>query len=150
MKERRNVRYQLIGRSTYTADVLLNDVPAGELRRTRKQTQDAADDASRRFIKISWPEAARVPESDFITEARRKAGNQTREIKEMILPHLPSLCGSCDFADYATDTVRHLLGLGTQGSRILRTCLFEKLKPVTELEPDVFWKAYWEILRCKF
>ena len=30
-----------------------------------------------------------------------------------------------------------------------RVLMFEKLQPITELSCDAFWKAYWEIVRCK-
>jgi hypothetical protein len=145
--------YQLLGRSTWRADV--------------KRVEPLEET---RFLKISWPEVQRVPEAEVIRTARKRVeefdervedGDEAAKdgraqledsdgetIKDMVHHHLPVVYDSQDYGDTSTASIRHLLGLETKGSRTLQVICFKKLDPITTLHPDKLWKAFWEAVRC--
>jgi len=94
-------------------------------------------------LKISWPEASRVPEGQII-EAAVKLGEHNDNVRD----HLPDLISACDLEQYSTTTIRKALGINCRGPRVLRVILFRRLYPITDLVGDEFWKAFWECFRC--
>jgi hypothetical protein len=137
-------RYELVGRSTWPAEVKLV-TPADE-------TSDdmSTEDLTPKFLKLSWPEVQRVPEYDIIHTAHSRAG-QVEEysgIEEMVKKHIPKVLGYKNYPHTSTAIIRRLLLIPTDGARVLRTILFKKLKPLISLDPRAVCGAYWDILLC--
>ena len=152
-EETRKGQFQLIGRCTFTADVLLKNLKhnQGRTRGMTNQNSTQAKEENRRFLKISWPEANRDPEWRVIETARTRIQEiPDVTIQSSVRNHIPIVWHHHDIENAATDTIRHLLELPVRGTRILRMIVFEKLRPIITLEPDDLWVAFWQIVQCEW
>jgi hypothetical protein len=95
-------------------------------------------------LKISWPEASRVPEAQVIEKAVG-IGEHNSNVKG----HLPDMICSHDLVGYSTASIRQVLGIETGGHRVLRLILFRQMYPITDLIGEKFWKVFWECFRCE-
>ena len=95
-------------------------------------------------LKTYWPETSRTREDDMIRTAM-KIG----ETNPHVAGHLPDIICSYDFVEHSTGVIRKLLGIPTNGNRVLRVMLSRRLYPITELVGEGFWNAFWECFRCK-
>ena len=81
------------------------------------------------------------------------------EYSRMVTDHLPKVEAAEASSVDATSIFRTLIyeGGGLEGTskadierrgRVKVWMVSERLKPVTSLKPDDFWKVFWDIVRC--
>ncbi|KDQ50883.1 hypothetical protein JAAARDRAFT_199586 [Jaapia argillacea MUCL 33604] len=119
--------YSLLGRATR---ILMAYFASGE-----------GDDL---VVKIYWPEESRENEARII-----KLATEAGKTDDLIGPHLPHLIDHRDIR-YRTGQIREELGIETQGSRVLRVMLFEKLNHMDNLAGEEFMKIWMQCYRCHF
>jgi hypothetical protein len=130
-------RYELVGRSTWPAEVKL----------VMPSTEETKDDTLK-FLKLSWPEVRRIAEYDTIRTVHTRVGQVDYPgIKELVEKHIPQVLGYKDYPHTSTATIWHLLHI-SDGARALRTILFKKLKKLIILDSPAVCSAHWEILLC--
>ena len=97
-------------------------------------------------VKIYWPEEAWTSEVDIL----KKAAEYGKEI-DFIGDHIPEIVCHWDpnFRCSSTKTIRHFLGLPTDGCRRLRMIAFRRLRPIWELKEKEMLAAYLECFFCK-
>jgi hypothetical protein len=137
VSETPTLRYELVGRSTWPAEVKLVMPP----------TEETKDDTLK-FLKLSWPEVQRITEYDIMRTAHTRVGQVDYPgIKELVKKHTPQVLGYKDYLHTSTATIRHSLHI-PDGARALRTILFKKLKKLIILDSPAVCSAHWEILLC--
>ena len=111
------------------------------------------------FFKQSWTESTRHKEFDIIMTAYSRAEALLKEHSRMVTDHLPTVeaaeASSADVTSVFRTLIYEIGGLeGTskadieKRSRVKVWMVNERLKPVTSLKPDDFWKVFWDIVRC--
>ena len=111
------------------------------------------------FFKSSWKENSRDRECDIIETAHIRAEKYLKEYSGMVTNHIPKLKVKETCALSSTSRVR-LFMKDVGGNKDLskdyikqhgRTRIWmvsRKLKPITKLRADDFWKVFWDIVRC--
>ena len=111
------------------------------------------------FFKSSWKEDFRVSEYDIIRVARERAVKYLKEYSGMVTSHIPEVKAGETCACFSTSRVRVFMkdvggkmDLGVdhieQHSRTRVWMVTHKLRPITKLKADDFWKVFWDIVRC--
>jgi len=103
------------------------------------------------FFKVAWPEISRRKESLIIQTALERAEKLLPvEHQAAVMEHMPNVIQSQEVEGTSTAIVRRLLGLPVTGSRVQHWMISRKLSKLETIvgEPEAFWKAYWEIIRC--
>jgi len=103
------------------------------------------------FFKVAWPEISRQKESLIIQTALERAENLLPvEHQASVMEHMPNVIQSQEVEGTSTAIIRRLLGLSVTGSRVQHWMISRKLSKLETIigEPEAFWKAYWEIIRC--
>ncbi|KAJ7592601.1 hypothetical protein C8J56DRAFT_479643 [Mycena floridula] len=106
---------------------------------------DVSNPERRFFIKASFSEAEKVGEAAMIQKCYTLASGDP-----MIVDHIPTVVTAQDFPESATSRIRNLLGLLSSRPKLLRILVFERLEPIIKLTGDVFWNAFWDIVRAHF
>lgn len=99
-------------------------------------------------VKSSWPAKSRIPEADFVNEARSKA---ELEGEQRILNHLPKILYTedCDSPEVSTRLAIHF-GKDVYQQRLARATVSERLYPITDItDPEALRKAMSEIIDCE-
>ena len=99
------------------------------------------------LLKFSWQESCRPREAVVIEKAREIGA------KEGVLENLPQLIAHAELDSASTAKLTEQLGFDkdddeVKGSRILCILAFDILEPITSLQGEALWKAYWEIIKC--
>ena len=111
------------------------------------------------FLKQCWTESTRDKEFDIIETAHSRAEELLKEYSWMVTDHLPKVEAAEASSVDVTSIFRTLIYEtgGVEGtskadiekrSRVKVWMVSERLKPVTSLKPDDFWKVFWYIVRC--
>ena len=91
-------RYELVGRSTWLAEVQPVIPP----------TDETSNDTPK-FLKLSWPEVQRFAEYKVVRTAHSRVGQvEYTGIKELVEKHAPKVLGYKDYPHTLTATIRHL------------------------------------------
>ena len=112
------------------------------------------------FFKSSWAECSRDKESDIIKLASERAELLLEECARMVTNHMPKVeaaqAGTTESTAVIRLLIKHAGGLErlTEDDIIkqarARNCMVcRKLKSITDLDPDNFWKVFWDIIRCE-
>ena len=123
---------KLIGRCTSVIGGRTCPTPDPAHLGDRRELRDGNDVV----VKIYWPEEAWTSEVDIL----KKAAEYGKEI-DFIGDHIPEIVCHWDpnFRCSSTKTIRHFLGLPTDGCRRLRMIAFRRLRPIWELkEKEMF------------
>ena len=133
---------KLVGRCTSVVGGRRGPAPDPTHPGNRRNLRDGNDVA----VKIYWPEEVRTSEVDIL----RKAEEYGRKI-DFIKNHTPEIVCHRDpnFPCSSAKTIRHFLGLPTDGSRRLRIIAFRRLQPITKLKEKEMLAAYLECFFCK-
>lgn len=137
----------------------------GAIKRDRQATVETTNGANTSpvekplFFKSSWKENSRSSEPDIIETAHKRAKDYLKEYSRMVTNHIPEVNATEACSSYSTSKIR-LFFKDVGGNQDLskeyikqhgRTRMWmvtRKLKPITELQPDDFWKVFWDIVRC--
>ncbi|KAJ7592599.1 hypothetical protein C8J56DRAFT_479559 [Mycena floridula] len=95
------------------------------------------------FLKASFSDAGQCGEAVILKQCHSLAAGD-----DMVLHHIPKLVASQDFVE--TTSIFTLLGFPTRRPKLLRILVFERLEPITVLKDDLFWQAFWDIVRCHY
>jgi hypothetical protein len=165
--------FQIIGRRTFAVDAIskkpiqvqtASTTPSLPVRRSGRlnkqpqpssfsdnQPKDEQLEEDILFLKSAWPETSRHKEPEVIEVAYERArailGTEARSVTD----HLPVVVNSQELAYTSTKIIRHLVQSTTAtGFRVQVWMLSKKLQPIHALDPSDFWKAFWQILCCKY
>ena len=111
------------------------------------------------FFKSSWKEDFRDSEYNIIRVARERAVKYLKEYSGMVTNHIPKVKAGETCTSFSTSRVRVFMkNVGgnmdpggdhiEQHSRTRVWMVTRKLKPITKLKADDFWKVFWDIVRC--
>ena len=111
------------------------------------------------FFKQCWTESTRDKEFDIIETAHSRAEELLKEYSWMVTDHLPKVEASEASNVNITSVFRVVVnkdgGLESMSEadiekrgRVRVRMVSKKLKPITGLEPNEFWKVFWDIVRC--
>ena len=111
------------------------------------------------FFKQSWTEITRHKEFEIIETACSRAEELLKEYSWMVTDHLPMVEVAEASSVNATSLFRVVVNEagGLEGiseadiekrGRVRVQMVSKKLKPITGLRPDGFWKVFWDIVRC--
>ncbi|KAG8915659.1 hypothetical protein FRC02_004400 [Tulasnella sp. 418] len=102
-------------------------------------------------VKLSWAQSKRVRESEIIQEISKRIKKLSEEDQDAIEGHIPDMITSNTFPAFETRNIRNDLGIAVEDieNRVLIMSVFRKLRPITELEGDEFWRAWWDCVLCK-
>ncbi|KAG8915210.1 hypothetical protein FRC02_004636 [Tulasnella sp. 418] len=101
--------------------------------------------------KLLWAQSKRVWESKILQEIPKRIKDLSEEDREAVEGHIPDMIASKAFPDCETRIIRNDLGIPVKDieNRVLIMSVFRKLRPITELEGDEFWRAFWDCVLCK-
>lgn len=145
-------RFELIGRRTFASPVV---------RVVESSVEDTKDEMPL-FYKSSWVNCIHLKEPDTINLAHQRANTLLPEkFRKMVTDHIPTVIASRICYKSATSTIRFLISAVNDSAQFKEKAIWKharvrvwlvtrKLEPVRNLEPPVFWKVFWEILRCTF
>ena len=113
------------------------------------------------FFKSSWKENSRDRECDIIETAHTRAEKYLKDFSRMVTNHIPKMKVKETCALSSTSRVRIFMkDVGgnkdlskdyiKQHGRTRIWMVSRKLKPITKLRADDFWKVFWDIVRCMF
>ena len=111
------------------------------------------------FFKQCWTESTRDKEFDIIEAAHSRAEELLKEYSWMVTDHLPKVEASEASSVNITSVFRVVVnkdgGLESMSEadiekrgRVRVRMVSKKLKPITGLKPNEFWKVFWDIVRC--
>ena len=111
------------------------------------------------FFKQSWTESTRHKEFEIIKTACSRAEELLKEYSWMVTDHLPMVevaeASSVNVTSLFRVVVNKVGGLESMSEadiekrgRVRVRMVSKKLKPITGLEPNEFWKVFWDIVRC--
>ncbi|KAG8946135.1 hypothetical protein FRC03_001474 [Tulasnella sp. 419] len=100
--------------------------------------------------KLLWVQSKRVLESEILEEIPKRMVGIPEEDQAAVKGHIPDLIASKTFPECETRKIREDLGIDVEDieNRVLILSIFRKLKPITELEYDDFWRAWWDCVLC--
>ena len=132
--EERVLHYGLKGRAT-------NVFPVTS-KKLAKEYPEIQEDGM--VAKIFWAEEQRTSEPEILDKVNEIAAQQ-----ENVKGHIPHLLWHHKFTN-PTSAVRKALGVPepTKGSRVLYTLVFRKLRPITELHGEDFFKVWRQCILC--
>ena len=97
-------------------------------------------------LKISWPEASRIPEWMIVAHAQMLG-----ETDEFINDHVSEVKHGRDLDLYSTRRIRDFLNLQRDeqtGTRTLRLIMVNHLRPIHGLVGEQLWDAFWQCFIC--
>ncbi|KAG8936494.1 hypothetical protein FRC03_008368, partial [Tulasnella sp. 419] len=100
--------------------------------------------------KLLWAQSKRVWESKILQEIPKRIKDLSEEDRDAVEGHIPDMITSTSFPDCETSNIRNDLGIPVEDieNRVLIISVFRKLRPITELEGDEFWRAFWDCVLC--
>ncbi|KAG8917850.1 hypothetical protein FRC02_002828 [Tulasnella sp. 418] len=100
--------------------------------------------------KLLWVQSQRVLESVILEEIPKRMFGISEEDRAAVEGHIPDMIASKIFPEYETRKIRKDLGIAAKDieNRVLILFVFRQLKPITELEGDEFFRAWWDCVLC--
>ncbi|EEB92008.1 hypothetical protein MPER_09543, partial [Moniliophthora perniciosa FA553] len=116
-----------------------------------KGANSAQPASENKFFKAAWPEIQRKKEPAILDEAHRRAEELLREpFRSYVKDHIPKADAWEELPDTSTVLIRCFLGLSTEAGRVQVWMVSPILEPAQTLEPQDFWVALWEAIRCHY
>jgi len=113
------------------------------------QQRPSENSSSEMGTKLYWPEEARESEGDILRKVQEIAEDYPDDVKG----HIPdTMVWFHKFDETSTANVRKTRGIDDpgRGGRVLHIIVFRKLLPLTTLSGDVFLRAWWQVVVCRF
>lgn len=109
------------------------------------------------FFKSSWVPCVGAKEPETIKTAHERANKLLPEkYQKMVTDHIPTVIASRVSNKSSTSVIRQLAqevdgSVQMHGEARVRVWMVtHRLEPSEDLDPPIYWRVFWETLRCKF
>lgn len=114
------------------------------------------------FFKSSWMKSSDRKEPEIIGIIHDRANSLLpQEYRKMVTDHIPAVVGSKECKAESTTIIRLLIKIAggfsdlstgdiSKQGRVRVWMVTRKLKKLHRIGPSVFWRVFWELIRCTY